>query len=119
MAFSDPGSIKVGVTATPIARILTGTSDGLLVSENGSVSVTIKPGKVTSRRPNTLQVRFKQLASIDPTINGTVETLISISINRPSAGLSDAEVLTMLKNSFEFLTASTDANAKKLIAGEN
>lgn len=120
MAFSDPGSIKVGATATPIVRVLTGTTDGYLVSENGTVSVTIKPGKGGgNRRSNTLQVRTKQIASVDPTVNGTVETLVSVSINRPSVGLNDADIITIVKNVFDFLTAGTDANLKKLVAGEN
>lgn len=120
MAFADPGSIKVGATATPIMRVLTGTTEGFLVSENGSVSVTIKPGKAAGqRRSNTLQVRNKQIASVDPTLNGTVETMVSVSINRPKAGLTDADVITAVKNVFDFLTASTDTNLKKLVAGEN
>lgn len=119
MAFSDPSSIKVGSTATPVARVLTGTKDGYLISENGSVSITVKPGKSATRRSNTLQVRNKQLASVDPDINGTVESMVSVSINRPMVGMTDAEIVTIVKNVFEFLTAGTDANLKKLIAGEN
>lgn len=119
MAFSDPSSIKVGATATPVNRVLTGTKDGYLVSESGSVSLTIKPGKSATRRSNTFQARFRQLATVDPDVNGTVETMVSISINRPQAGLLDSDVITMVVNAFDCLTAGTNANLKKLVGGEN
>lgn len=119
MAFQDPSSIKVGATATPINRVLTGTADGFLVSENGAVSVTIKPGKGTSRRTSTIQFRNTMAATVDPEINGVVGNMVSVSINRPKAGLTDSDVITMVKNAFEFLTTGTDANLKKLVQGEN
>jgi hypothetical protein len=52
-------------------------------------------------------------------VNIRVNDYVSLNINRPSDGFTDADLLAQVKGFIGWLTASTDANLKKIIAGEN
>lgn len=124
MAFSDPQSITIDGTAYSLARTYTGTSQGRFVTADGTRQIEIIPpsGGVTSsaRRHSIARLRNTKIAS-DPltAVNVRVGDLISLNINRPSAGFTDAEIEKEVVGFFAWLTAGTNANLKKLIAGEN
>lgn len=116
---ADPQSITIdGVTKT-LPRILTGTQEGRFADANTSISVesTSKNGRVrTVARLHAVKVTSDPLVS---TTNILVDDSIALTFNRPTSGFSDADVLAQVKGFIAWLSASTDANLKKIIAGEN
>jgi hypothetical protein len=48
-----------------------------------------------------------------------VQSMVSITIDRPQVGVTDAEIEKDLLALIGWLTANTNANLKKLVAGEN
>lgn len=116
---ADPQSITIDSAAISLPRVLTGTEVGSFVGPNTELTVasTAKNGRVrTVARLNQSKV------TTDPLVGSTnifVNDSVALTINRPVSGYSDAEVLAQVKGFIAWLTASTDANLKKIIAKEN
>lgn len=124
MAFNDPQAITIDGTAFSAARVYTGSREGAFVTSDGVVRLEIVPpnggASSTARRHAIARLRHTKIAS-DPitAVNVRVGDLISLNINRPSAGYTDADIEKQVVGFIGWLTASTNANLKKLIAGEN
>jgi hypothetical protein len=122
VAFSDPQSITINAVAIPLNRVYTGTQDGLFVSADGNTRIELAPAGGSRTRKHRA-VRLKQTkTTVDPLVGSTnirVNDMWSLAINRPLEGYSDDECLLQLTGLIAWLTAGTNANAKKLIAGEN
>lgn len=116
---ADPQSITPSVGAKSAARVLTGTSLGRFSSSDSSVTLEVQtaPGA----RIRTVARLVENKISPDPltAVNARVGQTIALTINRPVDGFSEADVLASVKGFIGWLTASTDANLKKIIAGEN
>lgn len=116
---ADPQNITPSVGAKVANRTLTGTSLGRFVAGDGSVQLEVQtePGK----RIRSVARLVENKISADPltATNVRVGQTIALTINRPLDGFSEADVLTSVKAFITWLTASTDANLKKIIAGEN
>lgn len=123
MAFADPQSITVDAAAITLPRVNTGAALGQFTSADGAYQIQVGPrvlqgGKRTSRSAVIINTKV----TADPlvaTTNIRVKDSVRVVIDRPLDGYSDAEVLLQLKALIKWLTDGTDANAKKLIAGEN
>lgn len=117
--FSDPQIVKIDTVDISLPRVLTGTPQGAFVSQNGTtdLSVETKRGNVVRHVVRLTQRKVTQ----DPltTTNVAVFDQIELRINRPKDGFLDAEVEKQVLGLVTWLTASTNANLKKLIAGEN
>lgn len=117
---ADPQSITIDGTAISCARNLTGTDLGRFNAANGQTTLEVQ----TSRSGRVRSVaRLRQTkVTADPlvaTTNVVVSDTIALTINRPLEGYSDADVEKQVVGFIAWLTASTNANLKKLIAGEN
>lgn len=116
---ADPQNITPSVGAKVANRTLTGTDLGRFVASDGSVSLEVQtaPGN----RIRTVARLVENKISPDPLTDAKtrVGQTIALTINRPMDGFSEADVLTSVKAFISWLTASTDANLKKIIAGEN
>jgi hypothetical protein len=121
MAYLDPQSVTIDGTAISLPRVLTGTTVGRFVSADAVNELTIDPRGSAKRRRNVARLYSKRTA-VDPqvpTATIPVQSMVSITIDRPSAGVTDAEIEKDLLGLLAWLTASTNANLKKLVAGEN
>lgn len=120
MAFSDPQTITIDSVAITLPRINTGTAEGHFISADGNTRLELAP-KNGNRRTSVCRLYQNKLIA-DPligTVNVRVGDMWSLTLNRPKDGYSDTEALNQLTALIAWLTASTNANAKKFIAGEN
>jgi len=120
VAFTDPQTVTIDGTAHVLPRSFSKTGIGQFVGPDGTYALEIAPsnGKTKVR---VARLRGTKIAS-DPlvsTVNVRVTDLISLTIIRPNDGYSDAEVVKQVVGFFNLLTANTNANLVKLIAGEN
>ncbi len=121
MAFNDPQSITISGTAIPLGRVLTGTTQGTFVSADSKTRIVVDPSSTAKRNRKTLRL-YQEKITTDPlvtTTNVRVGDMISLTIDRPFEGYSDAEVEAQIVGFIAYLTAGTNANLKKLILGEN
>lgn len=116
---ADPQNITPSVGAKVANRTLTGTDLGRFAAGDGSVALEVQtaPGA----RIRTVARLIENKIASDPltSANTRYGQTIALTINRPMDGFNEAEVLTSVKAFITWLTAGTDANLKKIIAGEN
>jgi len=121
MAFTDPQTVTVDAVPYALPRVLTGTTVGRFVSADALREVTIDPRGTAARRRNVGRFYVKRNV-LDPLGSGLstqVQSMVSVTIDRPKSGVTDAEVEKDILGYIAWLTAGTNANLKKLIAGEN
>ena len=121
MAFTDPQTITINAIAIPAPRQFTGSELGKFTSADGKTVLTIDPRSTAKRNRRTVRLNQEKVTA-DPliaTTNVRVGDMISFTIDRPKEGYSDAEVLLQASGLISWLTASSNANLIKLIAGEN
>lgn len=117
---ADPQSITIASNTLTLPRKLTGTDLGQFRDSDNRIEVQTSAQK--NGRVRTVVRLVQQKVTTDPlvsTTNVVVGDTIALTINRPSAGYSDADVLAQVKGMIAWLTASSDAVLKKIIAGEN
>jgi hypothetical protein len=120
VAFNDPQSVTVSGTAVPLPRILTGTSVGSFKASDANTELTLDPRGTAKRRRNVGRLYAKKNVT-DP-YTGLVSSqgyMVSITVDRPLTGITDADAEALATALFTWATASTNSNLKKLIAGEN
>jgi hypothetical protein len=120
VAFIDPQSITIGGTTTPLPRILTGTTVGSFKSADGTIELTLDPRGTAKRRRNVARLYIKENVT-DP-LTGLITVqgyMVSLTADRPLTGITDAKIEAAATALIGWNTASTNANLKKLAAGEN
>lgn len=120
MAFSDPQSITIDGTAISLPRLSTGTKKGLFAASDNSTRIEVDPR--SGNRLSTSARLYQNKVVTDPlvtTTNIVVGDMVSLTINRPLAGYSDDDIVKQVTGFISWLTAGTNANLKKLIAGES
>lgn len=117
----DPQSITIGSgSAVTLPRILTGSDLGRFLSADANLKLEVQTTR--GARTRTVARLVQQKVVADPlvgTVNVRVGDTVALTINRPASGFSDEEILAQVKGFISWLTAGTDANLKKVIAGEN
>lgn len=122
MAFADPQTITVDGTAFACARSFTGTEMGKFVSADTSYKLEVTPRVLRTGRTQRSAAAINTKVTADPLITTTnirVSDTIRLVIDRPAQGYSDAEVVKQVTGFIAWLTASSNANLVKLVAGEN
>lgn len=117
---SEPQSITLGrAGAQSASRVLNGTAKGEFVSPNGAARLEVQT--TGGSRIRTVARVIENAIATDPlsSVQTRVGQTIALTINRPMDGFSEAEVLASVKGFIAWLSASSDANLKKIIAGEN
>jgi hypothetical protein len=120
VAFNDPQSITVSGTTTSLPRILTGTTVGSFKSSDGTIELTLDPRGTAKRRRNVARLYIKK--NVTDALTGLVSQqgyMVSVTADRPLTGITDADIEAAFVALFGWNTASTNANLKKLAAGEN
>lgn len=121
MAFADPQSVTVDGTAVSLNRVFTGKPDGQFVSSDSAYKIELVSSNSKSRISRTARL-YNTKTTADPlvgSVNVRVGDMVSLTINRPIDGYSDDEILKQVTGFIAWLQAGTNANLKKLIAGEN
>lgn len=122
MAFADPQSVTIDGTAYSCARAFTGTDTGKFVAADASYTLSVQPRVLRSSRTQRTAAMVNSKVTADPLVSTTnvrVSDTVRLIIDRPANGYSDAEVVKQVVGFFAWLTASTNANLNKLVAGEN
>lgn len=120
MAFTDPQSVTISGTAVSHPRVITGTTVGRFVSADANSELTVDPRGTAKRRRNVARL-YEKSTAVDPItgLTGQVQDMVSFTIDRPLSGVTDAVIEAHASALIAWLTAGTNANLKKLIAGEN
>lgn len=120
MALSDPQTVTVG-TAQTLARILTDTSAATYQSADGIFALKVSHQVTRTRKRSLVEISRKKIAA-DPlvtTVNVEYSAVLRIVFDRPIVGFTEAELLEPLTGISTWLSASTNANAKKVLALES
>lgn len=120
MAFTDPQSITIGGTTTPLPRVITGAGTSTYTSADGLTSLTAAS---TNGRRTRRNIRL-DLAKItaDPFIpaqNQKVSMSVYTVFDLPPAGYTNADALAAWVGFRTALAATSDALISKLLGGES
>jgi hypothetical protein len=121
MAYNDPQAVTHNAVAVSLGRVITGTTVGRFVSPDATIELTVDPRGTAKRRRNVARFYVKRNV-LDPLGSGLstqVQSMVSVTIDRPNSGVTDADIGKDLDALVAWLTASSKANQIKLIAGEN
>jgi hypothetical protein len=118
LALSDPQTVTIG-SAQTLARILTGSQEATYADPTGMFTLRVTHLVTKTRKRSLVQVLRKKISTDALTdLKSEVSAWLSITFDRPLAGFTEAELLE-LEGVFTWLTASTNANAKKVLALES
>jgi len=122
MAFSDPQSVTIGTTpgAVSLPRVNAGSDTGSFKNFDQKVELKIRPSYGRRTRKES-RIDFSKVVT-DPLVS-TTNVLASASaifvLDTPPSGFSTTEQRELATALLTWLTASSNANLIKLIAGEN
>jgi hypothetical protein len=116
---SDPISAKVGGVATNHPRLSVGAESNLYGTADG-VNVIRVGGSSTSKRKRYYTSKAATKIAADPisAVQSSQTATITVSVNAPSWGFSNAELKQLVLDHLDFLSASTGANIDKILGGE-
>lgn len=114
MAYSDPQTLG-GVDHT---RVYTGEAFGKFVSPNLASELIVDPRGTRKRRRNAARFYVRQNVTVGD-VTTTEQLMVSITVDRPITGITDATASATIDQLVTWLTASSKANQLKLVAGEN
>jgi len=120
MAFTDPQSITISGTTTPLPRTSTGDSVSKYTSADGLIVLTAQHayGRRTRR---VIRVDHSKIAA-DPFIpaqNSKVGMSNSLIFDVPPVGYMNAEALAVYQGFKALFTGTSDALISKLLGGES
>lgn len=120
MSFADPQSVTIGGSAVSLPRVSTGANKSEYLSADGLVKLSnsIAYGK-RIRRVTRLDHSKITPDPFIPAQNVEVSSSIYIVVDSPKAGYTSADLLDLMKALMGNVSASTYANAVKLLAGES
>lgn len=120
MAYTDPQTLTIATVATTFPRVLTGTTVGSFITADAKGELTIDPRGTAKRRRNVARLYLKKNVT-DP-VTGLVSEqgyMVSVTFDRPLSGITDVDLVDAITALNTWGSASTNANFKKLAAGEN
>lgn len=120
MAFADPQSVTISGTANSLARTGQGLGVGTFSTNDGTVSMEVRQtsGKRFRRSARLVHKKY----STDPARpdqNIPVSATVQLYVDLPPQGYTAADLEAILVGFIGNLTASTNANIKKLLGGES
>jgi len=122
MAFSDPQSLTVDGTAVSLSRVYNPSTLGTFTSSETDFKLEVGPQNVRNARTRRSVALTNVKITADPLVSATnvrVSDTVRLVIDRPVSGYSDVEVEKQVLGLVAWLTANTNLNLKKLVAGEN
>jgi len=122
VALADPQSITIGTTpgAVSLPRVNTGSNVGKFTNYDSKATLSVQTnyGKRTRREA---RIDFNKIVT-DPLVSTTnvlVGGTVRLNIDVPPTGFSATEQKDLAVALLTWLTASSNANLIKVIAGEN
>lgn len=121
MAYADPTTITIAGNASTLARVYERPGVGTFSGPDDALQLEIRPTVTPKGRLHKVVQLFISKNATDPGTNLTsrVGATVSVVVDTPPAGFTDAEIVDALSGFLTWLTASTNANLKKFVAGEN
>lgn len=120
MALADPQSITIGAATTPLPRTSTGNNTSTYTSNDGTVSLVVTH-TYGRRNRRTVVVTLSKITT-DP-LNSAQNIRISASgrftLDAPPSGFTATELKDLVLAPGLHLSATSGANATKLVGGEN
>jgi hypothetical protein len=119
VALADPQSITLSA-ANSLPRTLTGPQSAEYTNSDGTVSLLVSHQLVKGRRRSLVRIQRKKVTT-DPLtdIKSEIGAVINISIDRPGAGFTETELVELFTGANTWLSAGTNANAKKVLGMES
>lgn len=120
MAFSDPQSLTINGVATSLPRTLVDAGLSEYQTADGTVKFSVAHTN-GNRRSHRVRVDSQKTAA-DPFttgVNRAYSASVSLVINEPAIGFTDAELTYLVAALATWLTASTNANTLKVLGGES
>lgn len=120
MALADPQSVTIGSATTPLPRVSSGQNTAGYMSADSAINLTVSHtyGRRTRR---VVKVTTAKITT-DPLITGQnvrVSASAHVVLDVPPSGFTATEQKDLLLALATWLSASTGANATKLVGGEN
>lgn len=120
MAFNDPQTLTIDAVASTLPRLVTGTVLGKFTSPDGLIELSIDPRGTTKRNRRKVALYIRKTVTDSVTgLTRQEQHMVSVTSDRPLSGISDDDVVKAFTALSGWLTASTNANLKKLVGGEN
>lgn len=120
MSFTDPLSVTISGTTTPLPRVSVGDDKSEYMSSNGLIVVRASHdyGK---RKRRMLRIDTSKLSpdTIQPTINAKKSMSLYMVFDLPDEGFDNVEALAVYTGFKTLITANTDDLVKKLLGGES
>lgn len=122
MAFADPQSVTIG-SAISLPRVGQSFNSGAFTSADGTTNLRVYQTSVGKgkRYRRTARVDYAKIVA-DPLITGTnlrISGAVFVTLDVPVNGFTVAEQVQIITGLTTWLTASTNANATKLVGGES
>lgn len=112
MALADPQSMTVG-SAVSLPRIQTGDTSAVYATADGTIDLTVSHQVSKGRRRSLIRAsRRKVSTDVLTDVKSEIGAAVNISIDRPSVGFTETELLELLTGAFGWGTATTNANLK-------
>lgn len=120
MALADPQSVTIGAATTPLPRVSVGPNASTYSSADSTVQLSASHA-YGKRIRRTARVTSTKITT-DPlltNVNVRVSASAYVVLDVPTSGFTAAEQNDLLLSIATWLSATSGANAAKLIGGEN
>lgn len=122
MAYSDPQNITIGTTPGAVTLPRVNNSNGTGKFQNYDAKSELLVGTTYGKRTRrTARVNFSKVTA-DPLVSSTnvlVGASVYLVVDVPQSGFSAGDQKDLVLSLTNWLTANTNANLIKLVAGEN
>lgn len=118
--FTDPQSITLGA-AVSLPRITLDNMSGTFLAADATVEFAVRHYLPNSRKRSVIKLTRKKISTSPLTdLKSEESASITITIDRPKAvAFTETELLELISGSSTWLTAGTNANAKKMLGLES
>nr|QDH86810.1 MAG: hypothetical protein H3BulkL172605e138_000003 [Leviviridae sp.] len=120
MAFTDPQSVTISGTTTPLPRTSTGDGTSKYQSSDGLITFTASTA-YGRRMRHVLRLDHSKIAAdpLAPAMNAKVSASVYLVIDEPNVGYDNTELLAIYTGLKTLVTASSDALVSKVLGGES
>jgi len=122
MALTDPQSITISGTTTPLPRTFAEGAESAYTSSDGLIKLSVNHNLIKQGRiRHLLRIDHSKLASdpFKPSENVRVNTACYMVFDVPPAGYTNTEVLAVYTGFKTLFTATSDAVVTKVLGGES
>lgn len=119
MALADPQAITTDALYS-LPRVTTNASSADYSTADGTKVLLVSHQVVRGRRRSLVKLTVKKV-STDPLtdMKSEISETVNIQFDRPSVGFTEAELIQLASGAFNWLTAGTNANLKKVLGMES